>query len=98
MNAYPLEIRVPENNDGGCDDALLIYDALKFSIVYVVKWSVLDKEIVERRHGEPIKFLFLPKMGLLGRQAGNEKNCWLWIMSNFWGLFFHVFMGKNLNF
>jgi hypothetical protein len=24
------------------------------------------KEIVERRHGEPIKFLFLPKMGLLG--------------------------------
>ena len=31
------------------------------------------KEIVERRHGEPIKFLFLPKMGLLGSQAGNEK-------------------------
>jgi hypothetical protein len=24
------------------------------------------KEIVEKRHGEPIKFLFLPKMGLLG--------------------------------
>ena len=37
----------------------------------------LTKEIVERRHGEPIKFLFLPKMGLLGSQAGNEKNCWL---------------------
>ena len=53
------------------------------------------KEIVERRHGEPIKFLFLPKMGLLGSQAGNEKNCWLWIMSNFLGLFNHVFMGKN---
>ena len=35
------------------------------------------KEIVERRHGEPIKFLFLHKMGLLGSQAGNEKNCWL---------------------
>ena len=31
------------------------------------------KKIVERRHGEPIKFLFLPKMGLLGSQAGNEK-------------------------
>ena len=31
------------------------------------------KEIVERRHGEPIKFLFLPRMGLLGSQAGNEK-------------------------
>ena len=27
------------------------------------------KEIVERRHGEPIKFPFLPKMGLLGSQA-----------------------------
>ena len=24
-----------------------------------------SKEIVERRHGEPKKFLFLPKMGLL---------------------------------
>ena len=41
------------------------------------------KEIVERRHEEPIKILFLPKMGLLGSQAGNEKNCWLCIMSNF---------------
>ena len=30
-------------------------------------------EIVERRHGEPIKFLFLPKMGLLGSQASTEK-------------------------
>jgi hypothetical protein len=37
----------------------------------------LEKEIVERRHGEPIKLLFLPKMGLLGSQASNEKNCWL---------------------
>ena len=60
--------------------------------------SLETKEIVERRHGEPIKFLFLPKMGLLVSQAGNEKNCWLWIMSNFWGLFFHVCMGKNLFF
>jgi hypothetical protein len=41
------------------------------------RMSVLDKEIVERRHGEPIKFLFLPKTGLLGSQAGNEKSCWL---------------------
>ena len=57
--------------------------------------SITTKEIVMRRHGEPIKFLFLPKMGLLGSQAGNEKKCCLWIMSNFWGLFFHVFMGKN---
>jgi hypothetical protein len=26
-----------------------------------------SKEIEERRHGEPTKFLFLPKMGLLER-------------------------------
>ena len=31
------------------------------------------KEIVERRHREPIKFLFMPKMGLLGSQASTEK-------------------------
>ena len=52
------------------------------------------KEIVEKRHGEPIKFLFLP----FGRPASNEKKLWLWIMSKFFGLFFHVFMGKNLIF
>jgi hypothetical protein len=57
--------------------------------------KTVSKEIVERKHGEPIRFLILPKMGLLGSQAGNEKSCWLWIMSNFWGLFFHVFMSKN---
>ena len=38
-----------------------------------------SKEIVERRQGELIKFLFLPKMGLLGSQACNEKKLWLWI-------------------
>jgi hypothetical protein len=42
-----------------------------------IRQSHMVKEIVERRHGEPIKFLFLPKMGLLGSQAGNEKECWL---------------------
>jgi hypothetical protein len=31
------------------------------------------KEYKERRHGEPFKFLFLPKMGLLGSQAVLEK-------------------------
>ena len=31
------------------------------------------KEIVERRHGEPIKFLFLPKLGLLGSRASTKK-------------------------
>ena len=31
------------------------------------------KEYIKRRHGEPFKFLFLPKMDLLGRQAVLEK-------------------------
>jgi hypothetical protein len=39
--------------------------------------SVKAKEIEERRRGEPIKFLFLPKMGFLGSHAGNEKKCCL---------------------
>ena len=59
-------------------------NSLNFSIVVKqgvhIQFTLLvihPKEIVERRHGEPIKFLFLPKMGLLGSQAGNEKNCWL---------------------
>ena len=34
---------------------------------------VPHKEYIERRHGEPFKFLFLPKMGLLGSQASNRK-------------------------
>jgi hypothetical protein len=47
------------------------------------------KEIVERRHGEPIKFLFLSKMGLLGSQAGNE--------ATFEGCFF-MFSWARINF
>jgi hypothetical protein len=35
--------------------------------------SHASKEYIERRHGEPFKFLFLPKMGLLGSQAVLEK-------------------------
>jgi hypothetical protein len=42
-------------------------------ILIFEKFAVIVKEIVERRHGDPIKFLFLPKMGLLGSQASNEK-------------------------
>ena len=38
-----------------------------------IKYLIRIKEIVERRNGEPIKFLFLPKMGLLGSQACTEK-------------------------
>ena len=49
---------------------------------------IYTKEIVKRRHGEPIKFLFLPKMGLLGSQASTEKKigCELW--ATFEGCFF----------
>ena len=63
-------------------------------------WKVLDdsKEYIERRHGEPFKFLFLPKMGLLGSQAVLEKKVQFWIMSNFLAPFFQLFMGKNLSF
>jgi hypothetical protein len=47
---------------------------------------VVCKEIVERRHGEPIKFLFLPKMGLFGRQASNEKKGCLIIGKHYLGV------------
>ena len=40
---------------------------------WTVKKKVWAKEYIERRHGEPFKFLFLPKMGLLGSQAVLEK-------------------------
>ena len=56
------------------------------------------KEYIERRHGEPFKFLFLPKIGLLGSQAVLEKKVQFLIMSNFLALFFQLFMGKNLFF
>ena len=54
---------------------------------------VHSKEIVERRHGEPTKFLCLPKMGLLGSQASTEKK----LVLNYEQLFravFSCFMGK----
>ena len=41
------------------------------------------KAYIERRHGEPFKFKFLLKMGLLGRQA----ICTMY--------FFQLFMGKQ---
>jgi hypothetical protein len=57
---------------------------------------VVVKEIVERRHGEPIKFLFLPKMGLLGGQA--SKKMLVVSSEQLFRAVFHVFMGKNLIF
>ena len=64
----------------------------------VIKFYLATKEYIERRHGEPFKFLFLPKIGLLGSQAVLEKKVQFLIMSNFLALFFQLFMGKNLFF
>ena len=47
---------------------------LDYPFLLKIQNCTSSKEIVERRHGETIKFLFLPKMGLLGSLAGNEKN------------------------
>ena len=57
-------------------------------------WS---KEIVERRHEEPIKFLFLPKMGLLGSQAGNEKKMLVVNYEQLLRAVFSCFHGQKLN-
>ena len=38
-------------------------------------WSKVSvNECIERRHSDPFKFLFLPKMGILGSQASTWKN------------------------
>ena len=73
------------------------------AVVFVTSQTLLlrlalAKEYIERRHGEPFKFLFLPKMGLLGSQAVLEKKVQFWIMSNFLAPFFQLFMGKKLFF
>ena len=49
-----------------------------------------SKVIVERRYGEPINFLFMPEMVLLGSLASNEKNtgCESWAKIEF---YFHFF-------
>ena len=61
---------------------------------YTFRLGPGSKEYVERRHGEPIRFLFLPKMGILGNQASTEKKS----IMNYELLlraFFHVFMGQK---
>ena len=60
--------------------------------------SLSTKEIVERRHGEHIKFLFLPIMGLFGSQTSNEKKTLVMNYELLLRAVFHLFMGKNLNF
>ena len=41
--------------------------------IFLLPKRFWTKEYLEGRHGEPNKFLFLPKMGLLGSQAGNYE-------------------------
>jgi hypothetical protein len=55
------------------------------------------KDIVERRHREPKKFLFLPKMGLLGSQAGNEKKMLVVNYEQLLRAVFSCFHGQKLN-
>jgi hypothetical protein len=58
---------------------------------------VLIKEIVERRHGKPIlKILLLPKMGVLGSQASNEKKPLVMNYKLLWRAVFYVLTVKNL--
>ena len=49
-------------------------------IRYLINFMGKSKKYIERRHGEPFKFLFLPKMDLLGSQASTWKksNSELW--------------------
>ena len=81
----------------------LFFKCFKISLDFLVIFEFSNlfwleiKEYIERRHGEPFKFLFLPKMGLLGSQASTWKKVQFWIMSNFWARFFQFFMGKNKN-
>ena len=59
--------------------------------------SIETKEIVERRHGEPIKLLFLPKMDLLGSQAGNEKKLQVVNYEQLLRAVFSYFHGQKFN-
>jgi hypothetical protein len=76
-----------QSNLGGYGPDWLCYLAGKFKMPPTIYFSfpgliflkffgyktIDTKEYIERRHGEPFKFLFLPKLGLLGSQALLEK-------------------------
>ena len=62
------------------------------------EFSFSLKEYIERRHGEPFKFLLLPRMGILGSLASTWKKVQFWIMSNFLAPFFQLFMAKKVFF
>ena len=56
------------------------------------------KDYIERRHGEPSKFLFLPRMGLLGSQASMWKKVQFWIKNHFFSSVFSTFHGQKVAF
>ena len=65
---------------------------------YFYVFRIAIKEIVERRHREPIKFLFLPKMGLLGSQASTEKKKLVVNYEQLLRAVFSCFHGQKFNF
>ena len=58
----------------------------------------LLKEYIERRHGEPFKFLFLPKMGLLGSQACTRKKSPILNYEQLFSSVFSTFHGQKIIF
>ena len=66
---------------------------LNFQTLYSNVMPV-QKEYIERRIVEPVKFLFVPKMGLLVNQASKKDSIMNYeiVLS----CFFYVFMDKNL--
>ena len=46
---------------------VILYLLLSFCDFEQSQLLIYGKDIVDRRHGEPIEFLFLPKMGLFGQ-------------------------------
>ena len=61
-------------------------------------FTLQSKEYIERRHGEPFKFLFLPKMGLLGSQAVLEKKSPILYYEQLFSSVFSTFHGQNFIF
>ena len=77
--------------DAICARMTLLYILSRTWILFSLYHS---KEYIERRHGEPFKLLFLPKMGLLGSQASTRKksNYELWASFE---LVFSTFHGQK---
>ena len=67
---HPVVVVVVRENSI-METSFLICDLIVYMYNECHAWS--SKEYRERRHGEPFKFQFLPKMGLVGSQAVIEK-------------------------